>query len=238
MVMATVLDIRGGARGYVAPVRAATVEREADEGLEPQDISDLIFIWQGAEAACGVRSTFGEQCDRAAEAMPTQDAVLDARRYQRERVRAWVSLGHDANAPGSPRFDVECMPVKPTPPTVNADPYEGIVGFSHDNGCNAVARAGRVRSRLLRCSEGSRRVLFAVYGPPKGNEKERRSARMKFGDLVEVVVALVAFQRSENDPPARAIVSAKLTDDSFVRVMKTRAAGMLRTAARDYAGAR
>ena len=229
----TTIGMVGLARGYVAPVRTPTRERDEekpDDALGPQGRADLAWFFNSCEAAMGVKSTFGAQCERAAQAMPTESAVLDARRYQRERVREWVALGHDANEPGSPRFDIETMPVHETAPYATQDPYES------DDILGDVAKARRIRAALNRCDRSSVLVLYAAFGPPKGNEAQRRTMAKKFGNLVEIVVAINAFMRSESDPSARDIVDARISDDSFVRLMVKRAQGMLRVAARDYAG--
>ena len=161
-----VVAIRGlTSKSYVAPVRAAPQEREADEALRPQDVDDLRWMWGSLDAAAGIRSTFGAQLERCATAQPTEDAVLDARKHQRGRVRDWVALGHGASDPGSPKWDVETMPVHETPPFACADPYED------DSILQTIARSRRIRSALLRCQRGSVLVLHAVYGPALGDEE-------------------------------------------------------------------
>ncbi len=227
----TTIGLRDLARGYVAPVRAPTQEREADEALRPQDIADLRWFYGSLESACGVQSTFGAQLERCDAKQAHHTAIADERRYQRQRVKEWVEAGHHPNDPGSPKWDREFLPIKETAPYAAPDPY------ADDSILEDLAKAHRIRSILKRCSLASVKVLFCVYGPALGDEEQRRDARKKFGDLAQIVVNLAAFARTDSDPSARALVSARLTDDGYVRIQKNRAAGMLRVAAREYAAA-
>lgn len=243
--MGNVVSIAGVTRGYVAPVRGPTVGEALDQApegaLRPAELADLFWIWNDAEAAMGIRSTFGGELERAMlYAMPasqTRSERAMAGEYgpweqRRTALRRWVNAGHAVDAAGSPMWDSETMSIHPTGPNGSCDPYES------DEILLAIARANRIRARLRRCSVNSVKVLNAVFGPPRGDEEQRRDMRRRFGNLVPIVVAIVSAARSDDDPPARAIITAKITDDSFVRLMKTRAAGILRAATRDYAGCR
>ena len=241
----TTIGMVGLARGYVAPVRAArrmeeAIDQAPEGALRPAELADLFWIWNDAEAAMGIRSTFGSELERAmlyAVSNSTRSERGMAGEYgpweqRRTALRRWVNAGHAVDAAGSPMWDAETMSIHPTGPSGTCDPYES------DEILVAIGRANRIRARLSRCSVNSVKVLNAVFGPSRGDEEQRRDMRRRFGNLVPIVVAIVSAARSENDPPARAIITAKITDDSFVRLMKTRAAGILRAATLDYAGCR
>ena len=118
-------------------------------------------------------------------------------------------------------------PIRPPPP----DPYD------NDRILVFVRRANETRERLVLLSDRHICTLYAAYGESACGE-DRQALRKRFGELLGIVVALVATQRKPGDPPPRALLSAKLTDDSFVRLQKRRAAGHLRAACEAYAGTR
>jgi len=118
-------------------------------------------------------------------------------------------------------------PMRPTP----ADPYE------NDGLLWLVRRLREVDRRLVAVGAYPSRVLESYYGPSSSGE-DRLPMRKRFGDLGEIVVAIMASQRTPTDKPARAMVREKLSDDSFVRVMKHAASGYLRRAAETFASTR
>ena len=118
-------------------------------------------------------------------------------------------------------------PVHSSPP----DPYED------DRVLVLVRRANAIRARLRRTGEKHTKVLCAVYGPVVNGESHE-AFRKRFGDMVSIVLAVVASRREPGDPSPRSIVRAKLTDDSFVRMMHRVASGYLRAACAAYAETR
>lgn len=193
--------------------------------LTLREIEDLRWFWQDAEALCGVRSTFGAQLEQARGKMASDDVVRELAAIKREV----TALRRKAGLQPLPEEQTMYVNEDTNPPL--ADPFDNDDILLH------VRRANVVRRRLEQMPPWHR-VLHAVYGPGRGDENDRRAIGKRFGEIGEVVIAVVASQRTEEDPPARAIVIAKLTDDSFVRMMRHVAGNYVRQACERYARTR
>jgi len=243
-------------------------ETEPDASLLPTERKDLLWRWNDCEAELGVKCTFGAQLDAALSQRISDEALKDARavmamltrlrkgwrprasrrarRRQSDVNKAFLAhvgielrpaLGSaDGNAQRAPVLDVSDLsdqriymhaPLRPVP----SDPYE------NDGIFWLVRRLRAVDRRLVAIGRSHARILESYFGPASSGE-DRLPMRKRFGDLVEIVVAIMASQRSPTDKPARALVREKLHDDSFVRVMKHGASGYLRAAANAFAGTR
>lgn len=214
--------------------------------LRPADIAGLRWFFGEHESDLGIRSTFGAQLEGALAQRMSDEARREARQMsallsQLRKGRMPKGVAREfAERIGLVRdgqkiriellggeYIYQHAPTHPPPP----DPFES------DRVLVLVRRANQIRTRLRAIGENHTKVLNAVYGPATHGEG-REQLRKRLGDLVEVAVAIVASQRTDKDPPARAMVRAKLTDDSFVRMLKHAAGGYLRAAARAYAETR
>lgn len=236
-----------GATTYTTDARDERLETDPSRALTMREVASLRWFFCEAESDMGVRSTFGAQLDAAIaqrisdesriEAQQVRSIVTQLRKGKRPKGKA-LELAKDVGLLRSASMTVrieqlggEYIYMHAPAHNVVIDPYE------NDGVLRSVRRANEIRARLVRVGENHTKVLNAVYGPATHGEA-REALRKRFGDLVEVVVAIVASRREESDPPARAMVRAKLSDDSFVRMLKHGASGYLREAANAYAGTR
>jgi hypothetical protein len=241
-------------------------ETDPSSALHATERRDLVWFFGEAEADLGITSTFGQQLAAALSQRISDAAMQDARVLKALRTKlrkGWrpskkqrvaqrsaitqafidhvgpdafkVAASTDGNARVMPAssHDLSDQTIYMRAPmhSVPADPYE------NDRVLFLVRKANAVRARLVRTGDNHTRVLNAVYGPATHGEA-REALRKRFGELVEVVVALVASQRKDSDPMARTMVIAKLHDDSFVRMMKHGAGAYLRKAASSFADTR
>lgn len=243
---------------YTTDARDERHETDPSSPLTLRELSDLKWFFCEAMSDMGVRSTFGEQLERALGQRAGADALREARTRRRlisKIHKGWrpskstmTKHGLDEVAilfPGAfidpdGNFQLRAIeselsdqtiymrsPIHSAPP----DPYED------DHVLVLVRKANAIRVRLQTVGENHTKVLNATYGPVV-NGDGHAAMRKRFGDLTEIVVAIVASQRSSADPPSRAIIRAKLSDDSFVRMLKHGAGGYLRAACSAYAGTR
>lgn len=235
--------------------------------LLPVEVRDLRWFYCEAESDMGIRSTFGRQLDAALAQRISDEAASDARAVRALRTRlqkGWrpkrralrrakrsaiteamlEHVGADLPDEGvaqtqriSPeRLDLgdlseQTIYMRSPLRTVVIDPYESEAILK------CVGRANRIRARLVVAGDAVARVLHAVYGPATFGQ-ERKALAKRFGDLVEVVVAIMAAKREPSDPPARATVIANLHNDAFVRTARIVAENRLRAAAEAYAETR
>lgn len=152
------------------------------------------------------------------------DAALGQRSSQGAQQDALSRAAH----PGATRnAGEECMHVRETVCGVPDDPYP-------DEMLRHVARTRRIRATLSRCSTQVVSLLHAVYGPVNASP-DTQLARKKFGDLTEVVVAIVNVSREPDDEPARRMVVRRLTNDAYVQTIRRTAEAFLRLAQAIYA---
>lgn len=226
-----------------------------------REVAELRWRFTTVESDLGIRSTFGAQLDNAYAQMPSDDEVRRAKRIKALRTRisrGWkptdqrtldaleelMGIGTpgalykgDGNysvnrLPGSDHmFDENHIHLHAPVRTPPADPYES------DAVLFLVRRLRDIDRRRRLIGRSHDRVLEAVYGNSTAGD-DVLVFRKRFGDLVDVVIAIVNSQRGSSDPPARAIIRAKLTDDSFVRMMRHGASGYLRAACDAYAETR
>lgn len=137
-------------------------------------------------------------------------------------VTAWEDPMHDGML-GFPRRDRRIDPEGPTP-RIWRNPPEG-----------SVERANRIRATLVGAGIEAALVLFAVYGPARGDDLTR-ALRKRFGDLAEIVVTVARATGKGEDP--RMLALSRTTDASFVRMQKGRAEKLIERAGRDYVEAK
>lgn len=113
----------------------------------------------------------------------------------------------------------------------STDPYK------NDRVFVVVRRARAVLRRLVQIEDNHVAVLAAVYGPVVNGES-REALRKRFGELTEIAVRYVASKRHDDDPSARALLRAKLTDESYITSVRRESGKCLRAAAEAYAETR
>jgi hypothetical protein len=238
----------GSGRTYTTSVRDERSETDPSRSLTMREVAELQWFFCQAEADMGVRSTFGEQLARALGKRASDEArrLASKRRWLLKRtIRGWspkaastleaeclaigIPIGNRAAA--TTQFHEQHIYQHAEAHEPPNDPYE------NDSILFLVRRANMIRRRLERAGSNATKVLNAVYGIPMAGE-DRAALRKRFGDLVEIVVALVACQRSDTDAPARSIVRAKLNDDTFITMQTRNAREYLKNACEAYAGTR
>ena len=217
--------------------------KPAHDEFTSSDVEDLIWLWNEAESEYGIRSTQGgieDQLNRNAigdEALA--DLALARRRLNRHlkaKTETRLSLDElDANmqrAIAEALRDPEYMHISGTSHAGSSAPFE------NDRAMGGVRRARRIRTRLNAIHEHHRLVLHAVHGPFRINVDDREVLRKKFGELVQIVVNIVAAAREEGDPSAVTLTLTKSRDDSFVTMQNRRAIALHEHAKNAYGKAK
>lgn len=246
-MMAFEIKPPGTSGTFTTDARDERGETDPSRALTMREVSELRWRFTQVEADLGIRSTFGAQLDGALSQRISDEAVRESR-----QVRALVTqlrkgrrpkgvarefaerLGLLRGATGTVRVEMlggDYIYMRAPLHSLPADPYES------DTVLTLVRRQREVDRRRRLVGHAHDRILQAVYGNSTLGD-DVQAFRKRFGELLDVAVAIVNSQRSEKDPPARAIVRAKLSDDSFVRMLKQGAGAYLRAACIAYAETR
>lgn len=220
-------------------------ETDPSHSLTMREVEDLRRRFRFVESELGIRSTEGAIEDRLNRETPSDEAIWVDR--QERRIRTCLQKGRLPPLPsarkglsdryqlaaGCIRVDLgdlsdEYMHQHTAVNWTAKDPYE------NDSVLWLVQMMRDVDRRRMIVGRSHDRILQAVYGDSTLGS-DAIVFRKRFGDLMDVVVAIVNSQRKDGDPPARAMVRAKLGDDRFVRIMNHGAGEYLRKACDAYA---
>ncbi len=222
------------------------------------DGSDLIWRWNEAMAACGVKSSMGAQMEMLLTRRPPPDkagSVLAMQGLGGERVtKAEALMGADALyssdhaeiAPQNARKNqsrMDRMRVHESHSIPRLTTIAGEVTYDEQYYEPAflasVARARRIDAALNLMDGNQVKVLYAIYGPARGDSKLNDNLRQYFGSLSEIAVVFEAADSEHGDiHKARNEVGKKCKDAHYVANMVAAAEALQARAHREYAKVR
>lgn len=229
------------------------------------DVQALTNFWNNLEASCGVKSTMegqiamlnrrsisdGSKADAAAEkrrgrVFKRKDFAVIAAKLPSATSILLDHLGIEpVLEPGQPTpkefadlvagiFPEQLIHINESSSGPIVDPYE------NDAMLRDICESRTIRSRLMSVSSHCVGVLYAAYGPMRGDTDRNNGLRKKFGDpLIEIVVGLIWMAHDKMSiPAAREMAFWKAKDESFVTMQKRQAQKILDAAHVEYGKAK
>jgi|GEM_PF-4119926 len=222
---------------FLVPI--PTQQRLGSDQFSSTDVDELTWRFNSAEADFGVRSTQSGIEATLNRLAIGEGAAKEERRDQCERGamrRELEAMATLSRAAIDLRLDDQTMCISDDSGGGVLDPLGEDIGQV----ARLMAKWRRVEKRLHAIDYRHYQVLYAVYGPARGDAQTNTLLRKKFANLFEIVVVFVAAaSESGNLVEARGAALRKANaDESFVTMQKKQAEKLLKEAQDVYGKAK